>query len=133
MELDPRDETTGVFLDDRTDFPPDAFLLDDAGPFAAYLESLWSDSPPKPSRGCRRNGPLRLQPLPEAAAASSRDYHDVTGRTPLDCLEVLQREGFLEWTSEVDSNTDPQAVSDFWKALIRGGLAGARWYLERRI
>ncbi|MDF1568294.1 MAG: ATP-grasp domain-containing protein [Spirochaetaceae bacterium] len=133
MELDPRDDTTGVFLDDRTDFPPDAFPLDDTGRFAAYLESLWSDSPPKPSRGRRGEGPLSIQSLPESAADSSCNCHDVIGRTPLDCLEVLQREGFLEWAPDNDSNRDTQTASDFWKALIRGGLAGARWYLERRI
>lgn len=133
MELDPRDDSTGMFLDDWADFPPDAFPLDEDGRFAVYLESLWSEYPPKPSRGCRREGPLSIQPLPETAADSSRHCYDVVYRTPLDCLEVLQREGLLRWTAEDDSNGDAQTASDFWKALIRGGLAGARWYLERLI
>ena len=29
-------------------------------------------------------------------------------------------------------HTANQTVSDFWKALVRGGIPGARWYLEHK-
>ncbi len=159
LELDPADSSTGEYLDVSADFPPDCFQRGDApgaealkpekaagepaGHFSAgsdffgFLDTLWKRQPPRPSRGCPAKCPdIFSFPVRE----NSLLPRDFTGRTPADVLEILEREGRLRINPALEAETllgmSPETVriqADFWKALVRGGLPGARWYLERNL
>ena len=118
LELDPADPATGTYLDGEGPFPPDALVPQ--GDFRQHLDSLWSMQPPCPSRG-RGGRPALVPAVPSSEAA------DPAGRTAEDILDILVSEGRLRRSEE---SGDPRFLSDFWKALVRGGLAGARWFLE---
>jgi len=127
LELDPSDNATGVFLDAEESFPPDAFKIPVGGPLSSYLKDLRSDHIPRPSRGYPViSGIKALIPLPPASSVL-----DYTGRSIADVLDILVSEGRIRLTEVRPSEAaDLRILSDFWKALIRGGLAGCRWYLE---
>ena len=123
LELDPADDATGLYLDGFGPFPPDFFDVGDA------FSPLWKRRPPKPSRGC----PVDLPeiPLPESIS----DVRDYTGLKFSEAMKILASEGLLQilMSGLPGKKTDENVLSDFYKALVRGGLPGARWYLERRI
>ncbi len=118
LELDPADTATGTYLDADCQFPPNAFDASDS--FGKWLEELWSAHPPKPSTG-RSGRVIDLGSPPDSAA------RDLAGRSISEVLEALALEKLISPESEGD---DIQFRSDFWKALVRGGLVGARWFLE---
>lgn len=128
INLSLEDSGTGIYLDQDTDFPPDAFDLsqDNSGSFSGYLRDLWHVNPPRPSRGSPPLPPEIYLPPP----SSVRDY---TGRSISEILSILVSEKkivTLPLLSRSIGRTN--ILSDFWKALIRGGLCGVRWYLEKR-
>jgi len=129
LELDPSDPATGFFLDAEDSFPPDAFETATEDELLSYLEELWTVSPPRPSRGYPViPGIKALIPIPPSSSAL-----DYTGRSIADVLEILVSEGRIRLTDSTPiEQTEAGVLSDFWKALIRGGLVGCRWYLEHR-
>lgn len=141
LELDPSDLSTGVYLDDTAAFPPDCFErggTSEAGSvFFRFLDTLWKQFPPQPSRGCPVNCPGIF--APSASAAGGKESflpRDFAGRTPADVLAVLAEEGRMriaEPSEKPLEGSTAQIQADFWKALVRGGLPGARWYLEHRL
>ncbi|MCK5735398.1 MAG: ATP-grasp domain-containing protein, partial [Spirochaetaceae bacterium] len=122
LELDPRDMATGVFLDSQVTFPPDAFDITGEGKLHSFLTQLWDAQVPRPSRG-RSGNPIGKAVIPLPPASSIVDY---TGRSIAGVLDILVSEGHIQHSGIVDD----VVLSDFWKALIRGGLPGGRWYLE---
>lgn len=124
LELDPSDLSTGEYLDSEGTFPPDAFEYREDQRFSDFLNDLWRAFPPKPSESRRRGTPFIKIP----AESSISDY---TGRTVHDCLNELAGDGLITISGRPEIVQDGQTASDFWKALIRGGLPGVRWYLER--
>lgn len=139
LELDTADESTGAYLDGSGPFPPDAFSFEEKSDlyFSEFLRDHWDSRPARPSRGCSRRKPVVMNPVSVAAA-------DLAGRTIPDVLAILAGEGLLIIGEEIAPDNLPrtsvghkvgsevlQVRSDFWKALVRGGLAGARWYLEK--
>jgi len=129
LELEPSDPATGVFLDAEASFPPDAFETAGEGALSSYLKELWTAHPPRPSRGYPPiSGKQALIPLPPPSTAL-----DYTGRSIGDILNLLVSEGRIRLIdSPSPGQIDSGVLSDFWKALIRGGFAGCRWYLEHR-
>ena len=129
IELDPQDEATGRFLDGEGPFPPDAFDITGDAELSSFLNKLWDDYPPKPSRGCPEGmaGKITIPPPPPSVAT------DYTGRSIFESLELLVSEGSLRpYEVNYPEVPDKAVLSDFWKALVRGGTAGGRWYLEQR-
>jgi len=127
ISLSLEDPGTGVYLDQTADFPPDAFDLsqDNPGDFSGYLRDLWRANPPRPSRGGPHFPPEIYLPPPSPI----RDY---MGRSISEILAILVSEKkivTLPLPSGPIDRTD--TLSDFWKALIRGGLCGVRWHLEK--
>ncbi len=124
LVLNPSDNSTGVFLDAYEPFPPDAFNIKNEVDLSTYLNQLWTAHAPRPSRGfpSALNEKLFV-PLPPASSIT-----DYTGRSITDVLDILSSLGLLC----LAENSDAVVLSDFWKALIRGGLPGGRWYLEHR-
>jgi len=131
FELAPSDMATGVFLDSREHFPPDAFDITGDELLSTFLNDLWGAHAPRPSRGIRAlpAGKIFI-PLPPFHPSASMIV-DYTGRSIADVLDILVSEGLLSADSDT-GKTDNVVLSDFWKALIRGGLPGCRWYLEQR-
>jgi len=128
IKLSQENSSTCHYLDQETSFPPDAFDLsqDRPGILSKYLRELWHEIPPRPSRGSP-NSPLTICLPPPS---SLKDY---TGRSISEILMILARENkivILPLSSESISRSD--IISDFWKALVRGGLCGVSWYLEKR-
>jgi hypothetical protein len=127
LELNPADPATGVFLDGEGPFPPDAFSPACSGEekLSDFLNDLWRRCPPKPSRGCQ----VRRPRVPAVPASRCTDY---TGRTVAEVLDILDGAGLIRLENPAAPGADREPwLSDFWKALIRGGLPGARWYLEQ--
>lgn len=116
--LEPYNSATARYLDSFDNFPPDVF---DVGNF---FYSLWKTYPPKPSLGCSRIKPKVATPLglPES--------YDYTGRTIHDILIILNDEKRIVLTDGEDGSIEGQEAANFWRALIRGGLQGLRWYLD---
>lgn len=128
LELDPKDDATGVYLDGSGPFPPDVYDVGDA------FSCLWKRHPPKPSRGC----PVTVPEIHLPSDVSQ--VTDYTGLMMSEAVTILASEGLIKMTSndfsgEMDRKNEKNAgdsvLSDFFKALVRGGLPGARWYLER--
>ena len=124
LELDPSDSATGVFLDAEGGFPPDAFDVSGEEEFSSFLNQVRKAHVPRPSRGFP-GAPDEKAVIPLPPPSIVRDY---TGRSIADVLAVLVSEGRIQHTGKVDKSV----LSDFWKAVIRGGLPGGRWYLEHR-
>ncbi len=123
LELDPLDNSTGFYLDAEGPFPPDAFETTGEGELSLFLDDLWRAHVPRPSRGC----PVSAAVISFPPSSRSTDY---TGRSITDILEILTGEGLIQTGGAPPES--PDVLSDFWKALIRGGLPGVRWYLEHR-
>ena len=131
VHLDPAEDSTGHFLMNRAAFPPDAFPIPCRGPssrhkdLCSWLERLWDRHPPKLLEGCPEELPLiSPPPLPDGSPADS------LGRSIPEVLHLLEEEQLIRRTPSPVVETP--MLSAFWKALIRGGLAGARWYLTRK-
>jgi len=127
IKLSPEDPSTGVYLNQENDFPPDAFNLsqDTPGALTKYLKDLWCANPPLPSRGSSTFPPAIYLP----PSSPIRDY---TGRDISEILAILVRENKIVTLPFPSSAINGAAMlSDFWKALIRGGLCGVRWYLDK--
>jgi biotin carboxylase len=120
LELDPADPATGMFLDGSGPFPPDAFDISGDRGFSGYLDRLWNDHKPRPSGGSTSSCPCI--PLPPACKCT-----DYTGRSIMEILNILSAAGLIR-VGEAPSSPE---LSDFWRALVRGGLPGVRWYLEQ--
>lgn len=118
LVLDPSDQTTGVYLESFDDFPPDAFDVH------GFFDNLWKAHPPHPSRGC-------IQVIPKVSIPRGLPLsRDSAGRTMRDVLVLLNDERRLRLQPMETQEMTWQAKSDFWKALVRGGAAGLRWYLD---
>lgn len=127
INLSPENPSTGAYLDRETDFPPDAFDLsqDSPGVFSKYLHKLWRANPPLPSRGSPSSPPTIYLPPPSPI----RDY---AGRGISEILAILVRENKIATLPPPSQPTNGTVIlSDFWKALVRGGLCGVRWYLDK--
>jgi len=128
INLSPENPSTGVYLDRETGFPPDAFDLnqDSPGGFSRYLHRLWRSNPPLPSRGSPSSPPAIYLPPPSPI----RDY---AGRGISEILAILVRENRITILPPPSKTISGTAIlSDFWKAVVRGGLCGVRWYLDKR-
>jgi len=127
INLSPEDSSTGAYLDQEISFPPNAFDLgqDSPGAFSKYLDDLWRANPPLPSRGSSAFPPTVYLPPPSPI----RDY---TGRDISEILAILVRRGkIVVLPSPLSPIIGTEFLSDFWKALVRGGLCGVIWYLDR--
>ncbi len=124
LELDPLDMATGAYLDAVESFPPDAFEPEGEDELLSFLNDLWHAHAPRPSRGCSVTPAL----IPAPPESRVRDY---TGRSIADILRILSDEGLIRILG-ASSGEYSVLLSDFWKALTRGGLPGGRWYLEHR-
>ncbi|RKX76650.1 MAG: hypothetical protein DRP49_03060 [Spirochaetes bacterium] len=124
LVLNPSDNRTGVFLDASEPFPPDAFNIENEVELSSFLNNLWAAHAPRPSRGFPAvpNDKIFVPPPPPSSIT------DYTGRSIADVLDILSSLGLLR----LAENSDAVVLSDFWKALIKGGLPGGRWYLEHR-
>ena len=128
IKLSPEDPSTGAYLDQKINFPPNAFDLsqDTPGALSEYLNKLWCANPPLPSRGGPAFPPTIYLPPPSPI----RDY---TGCSISEILVILVRENKIATLPLPSSSiTKTGILSDFWKALVRGGLCGVRWYLDKR-
>ncbi len=119
LVLDPADATTGTYLDSFANFPPDAFAP------GKYFDDIWQEYPPLPSRGCPQDCP-RIQ-IPDDLPIC----YDACGRTMQDVLRLMHEEGRLSLEPIDNHELDRQIVSDLWRALVRGGAPGLRWFLDR--
>ncbi|OQX29210.1 MAG: hypothetical protein B0D92_04870 [Spirochaeta sp. LUC14_002_19_P3] len=129
LELNPADADTGTYLDASDAFPPNVF------PTGEFFARLWQSHPPHPSRGCPIKNPSIAIP------ANLPEHRDNAGRTMRDIILLLQNEGRLRVLMDAGTDTNnngtlgnitpEQMRSDFWKALVRGGMEGLRWYLDR--
>lgn len=124
LVLNPSDNITGTFLDSSGSFPPDAFNIEKEAELSSYVNKLWDAHTPLPSRGFQA-APSEKLFVPPPPSSSITDY---TGRSIADVLDILSSLGLLR----LAENSDAVVLSDFWKALIKGGLPGGRWYLEHR-
>ncbi len=124
LVLNPSDNITGAFLDASEPFPPDAFNIENEAELSSFLNKLWDAHTPRPSRGFQAAPDEKLF-VPPPPSSSVIDY---TGRSIADVLDILSSLGLLC----LAENSDAVVLSDFWKALIKGGLPGGRWYLEHR-
>ena len=125
FELSPKDERTGTYLDSFDDFPPDCFDVQ------GFFDDLWKVHPPKPSRRHRTVCPRIAVP------ADLPDCRDSAGRCMLGIIRELQEKGYLRIAADGDIVGDAEGAaegnaeaSDLWRALVRGGAAGLRWFLE---
>ena len=124
LELDPKDERTGFYLDESSEFPPYALRAkQDITELPLALLKLWERFPPQPSLGHRGNVLVYQLPCEEIL-----EYQDAEGRDARTLLNILVEEGRIMEGRE--PLLDSQQNSNFWKALFRGGLMGARWYLD---
>ena len=130
LELDPADLSTGIFLDAEGPFPPDAFDLTTGRDeeLSNFLDKLWRAHAPRPSRGCNALPPLIHLPV-NSTLSKCTDY---AGRTILEVINELVEDGLITLGGAPSTAEGAPAASDFWKALIRGGQQGVRWYLEHR-
>jgi len=124
LTLNPSDSRTGVYLDSFASFPPDAFDITEDHDFSQFLNKLWRTHPPRPSRGAPVSLPRILSP------PSSR-CTDYIGRSITDLLSILAGKKLIRVGRGSQETGASAFLSDFWRALIRGGLLGIRWYLEQ--
>ena len=118
FELSPSDARTGAYLDSFDAFPPDCFDVQ------GFFDNLWKAYPPRPSR--RRRSPCPcialLSDLPDCA--------DFAGRRIIEIIKELRDDGYLRIGDAPGEGGTGADASDFWKALVRGGSPGLRWFLE---
>ena len=123
LELDPNDPRTGTYLDQNASFPPDALPINPGSDYSGVLADLWRRFPPRPSRG-------QVPPDPEVMILPGGP-RDTAGRDARKICRILASEGRCRLRDFSPDGDSLQFQSDFWKALVRGGVAGARWFLEQ--
>ncbi len=114
LDLEPGDERTRLFLESplNTPFPP-----------SAYRGDLWKKLPPLAdfSLDFKAQYSPGALPLPSKREEDFLRQQDWNGLTLGEALEELSPKAGEEW--------GPYALH-FWYALLRGGVQGARWFME---
>ena len=136
--LDENCEETGFYLESEAPFPPDNFNLYENSPPSLFrsIKTLWEKFPPRPFRR-HQNGSILFLP---GEVFQYDNFCDFLGRSMHQIIQILEKENLCRATGQITlqgDNSLPTTVpgrkeSDFLKAMVKGGLPGARWFLERQ-
>jgi hypothetical protein len=157
LVLDTADVSTGKFLEQSTSFPPDVFILSAASDngsgadgnesprqdffadFDLFLNKLWKDNPPEIVPGSTVSRPEII--VPSDLKIYGISIKDREGRSIYKALQKLEEDKLITLRISPESlfsginadleQKDFKILSSFWKAFIRGGITGARWFVER--
>ena len=121
--------------DNGAEFPRQVFFAD----FDLLLKKLWKDNPPEIVPGSTVSRPEI--PVPSDFRVYGISIKDREGRSIYKALQKLEEDKLITLRIFPESSfsgiyadleqKDLQMLSSFWKAFIRGGITGARWFVER--